>query len=77
MWPDRVSNPGPLTCKSGALPIELCGPAKFVCSTVCLIQEVIDSTLKEICKWVINVTEMTAYKRSLKTRLICKESIFY
>ena len=28
MLPDRVSNPGPLTYKSGALPIVLRGPAK-------------------------------------------------
>ena len=27
MWPDRVSNPGALTYKSGALPIALRGPA--------------------------------------------------
>ena len=27
MWPDRVSNPGPLTYESGALPIVLRGPA--------------------------------------------------
>ena len=27
MLPDRVSNPGPLTYKSGALPIALGGPA--------------------------------------------------
>ena len=27
MWPDRVSNPGPLTCESGALPIALRGLA--------------------------------------------------
>ena len=27
MWPDRVSNPGPLTYESGALPTTLCGPA--------------------------------------------------
>ena len=27
MLPDRVSNPGPLTYESGALPIELRGPA--------------------------------------------------
>ena len=30
MLPDRVSNPGPLTYESGALPIALCGPAKFL-----------------------------------------------
>ena len=27
MWPDRVSNPGPLTYDSGALPTALRGPA--------------------------------------------------
>ena len=30
MWPDRVSNPGPLTYESGALPIALRGPANAV-----------------------------------------------
>ena len=29
MLPDRVSNPGPLTYESGALPIELRGPAEM------------------------------------------------
>ena len=29
MLPDRVSNPGPLTYKSGALPTALRGPAAF------------------------------------------------
>ena len=30
MLPDRVSNPGPLTYESGALPTALRGPAIFV-----------------------------------------------
>ena len=30
MLPDRVSNPGPLTYESGALPIALHGPARFL-----------------------------------------------
>ena len=30
MLPDRVSNPGPLTYESGALPIALRGPAELV-----------------------------------------------
>ena len=30
MLPDRVSNPGPLTYESGALPIALRGPA-YIC----------------------------------------------
>ena len=34
MLPDRVSNPGPLTYESGALPTALCGPA-FTWISVC------------------------------------------
>ena len=30
MLPDRVSNPGPLTYESGALPIALRGPANTI-----------------------------------------------
>ena len=30
MWPDQVSNPGPLTYESGALPTALRGPALAV-----------------------------------------------
>ena len=33
MLPDRVSNPGPLTYESGALPIALRGPALELCDT--------------------------------------------
>ena len=29
MWPEGVSNSGPLTYESGALPIALRGPASF------------------------------------------------
>ena len=32
MLPDRVSNPGPLTYESGALPIALRGPARKHCN---------------------------------------------
>ena len=32
MLPDRVSNPGPLTYESGALPIALHGPAFSICT---------------------------------------------
>ena len=28
MWPDRVSNPGPLTYEAGDLPTALRGPAR-------------------------------------------------
>ena len=45
MLPDRVSNPGPLTYESDALPIALRGPARvharvcvrvYVCMYVCM-----------------------------------------
>ena len=45
MWPDRVSNLGPLTYESGALPTALRGPAKKekkIC-TVCAVQDKSDS----------------------------------
>ena len=29
MWPDQVSNPGPLTYKTGALPTVLCSPVSY------------------------------------------------
>ena len=32
MFPDRISNPGPLTYESGALPIALRGPAQEMSS---------------------------------------------
>ena len=34
MLPDRVSNPGPLTYESGALPIALRGPALILKSEI-------------------------------------------
>ena len=37
MLPDRVSNPGPLTYESGALPIALRGPAYMVYFHTCQI----------------------------------------
>ena len=30
MWPDRVSNPGPLTYESGAPPTALCAPVQYL-----------------------------------------------
>ena len=36
MWPDRVSNPGPPTYESGALPIALRGPAICIYIYICI-----------------------------------------
>ena len=33
MWPDRVSNTGPLTYESGAIPTALRGPAAGILKT--------------------------------------------
>ena len=41
MWPDRVSNPGPLTYESGALPTALRGPAGLT-----------EQRLFELCYWL-------------------------
>ena len=37
MLPDRVSNPGPLTYESGALPIALRGPARSFVDSICKV----------------------------------------
>ena len=47
MLPDRVSNPGPLTYESGALPIALRGPA---------IWEEDEANLNERRKWCHHLT---------------------
>ena len=39
MWPDRVSNPRPLTYESGALPTALRGPALTIRKVVLMKQE--------------------------------------
>ena len=36
MWPDRVSNPGPLTYESGTLPTALRGPATVIVTVTCV-----------------------------------------
>ena len=53
MLPDRVSNPGPLTYESGALPIALRGPATLRSEhsySVCCA--VLTSGLSDVCKKV-------------------------
>ena len=42
MLPDRVSNPGPLTYESGALPIALRGPA-VNCGTAPTSNQIVES----------------------------------
>ena len=44
MLPDRVSNPGPLTYESGALPIALRGPAERKSKQVMALNPEFDHT---------------------------------
>ena len=53
MLPDRVSNPGPLTYESGALPIALRGPAKLQTGVLSTLAECYLDTL---CHLDINMT---------------------
>ena len=53
MWPDRVSNPGPPTYESGALPIALRGPANNTIATTindtCKTPQSIDTLHCKLC----------------------------
>ena len=59
MLPDRVSNPGPLTYQSGALPIALRGPA-ILCVKYDLIYfsffSIFGYTIREKDKCLVSVT---------------------
>ena len=46
MWPDRISNPGPLTYESGALPTALRGPAAEEEQELEALVESLDNTCK-------------------------------
>ena len=48
MLPDRVSNPGPLTYESGALPIALRGPAQLLLERV-IFSRLISSLFTGAC----------------------------
>ena len=65
MLPDRVSNPGPLTYESGALPIALRGPALINESqSVCFrekISKIIPVTSSHLKQWYCLNFSMTIY----------------
>ena len=50
MLPNRVSNPGPLTYESGALPIALRGPAKTG-RDIALFEAVKDAVRVDVVRW--------------------------
>ena len=83
MWPDRVSNPGPLTYKSGALQTALCGPAPFlkcmfkiglaVCQKLTNCRSVFDKILyffKSCCETVYHLSPVV--QRIISSRGLVK-----
>ena len=56
MLPDRVSNPGPLTYESGALPIALRGPA------INVKMPTIVGLLTSMCRKISSLGEMSMKK---------------
>ena len=61
MWPDRVSNPGPLTYESGALPTALCGPAKLTKTTIETRYKMVRLTLLHLVKMVEKTTRIPTH----------------
>ena len=58
MLPDRVSNPGPLTYESGALPIALRSPAKnnlnnFICNLYDLLVKMVKLQCKGLTLFTV------------------------
>ena len=56
MWPDRVSNPGPLTYESGALPIALRGPANGLRTMTMNILLSTQTTLTEFTQTIFKLS---------------------
>ena len=56
MLPDQVSNPGPLTYESGALPIALCGPANLDETTKSVYKD--NEKLSELLNYHMKQSEM-------------------
>ena len=74
MLPDRVSNPGPLTYESGALPIALRGPARcevfhnFIFN--CLIRAIGSH-------FIINLKTLHLGHKNIKTYNVNARAIFF
>ena len=68
MLPDRVSNPGPLTHESGALPIALRGPASEILSAVLLFTFV---SIKILSKKPYISAKTEEIKYTIHTQFFC------
>ena len=52
MWPDRVSNPGPLTYESGALPTALRGLARILSMRMELHEQIVQAEIRLLIRAV-------------------------
>ena len=70
MWRDRISNPGPLTYESGALPTALCGPAAHHVKMYLDFIEILSQNgcSANVCSYCSNYK--TARRRSSKNKVI-------
>ena len=64
MLPDRVSNPGPLTYESGALPIALRGPASDTESISPFSLSLYIAAMTVYQPWPIKISGMTHFYRT-------------
>ena len=73
MLPDRVSNPGPLTYESGALPIALRGPALLIMFKIFYVHFYRPMAIFVVCytSLVVSVTIFTHWHKMLKKVLFC------
>ena len=63
MWPDRISNPGPLTYESGALPTALRGRAIQNSILICLKNHLLGSYFLALTRKINLVSEFCAHWR--------------
>ena len=69
MWPDRVSNPGPLTYESGALPTALRGPAGICIALCTIISHLRTTAVTDIGTYCCNFLVVLLYIMQAKLQL--------
>ena len=69
MLPDRVSNPGPLTYKSAALPIALRGPAAECNIIPFMVRKIFHSTQSQTYRGCLFKLRKSNYSMNMKIRL--------
>ena len=77
MLPDQVSNPGPLTYESGALPIALRGPARingnFTCVNIICCLEF--HKCKKVGKKLVQLDQLVKISKLLPTKSFLGQNI--